>query len=84
MFRTIRVSIAVNVVWDYPEEGWVKINSDGARWEGCGKAASGGVIRSSEGHWIRGYSRNIGSSSVSKAECWGALDGLRICFLRGF
>ncbi|KAK5813149.1 hypothetical protein PVK06_028595 [Gossypium arboreum] len=44
---------------------------------GSNMASVGGVIRDHNGTCISGFAKCIGSCSVSKAEAWGALEGLQ-------
>lgn len=44
-----------------------------------GVAGGGGVIKNEEGHWIQGFSRNIGTTTSLLAEIWALRDGLNLC-----
>ncbi|MCI59033.1 ribonuclease H protein, partial [Trifolium medium] len=62
--------------WNAPREGFIKLNTDGA----CRSdqiAGCGGVIRSSQDEWIRGYAKNVSRCNAFVAELWGVLEGLR-------
>ena len=66
------------VRWQKPEEGWFKLNSDGASLGNPGKVGGGGVIRNCNGNWVKGYKRKVGvATSIIGfiAEFW-ALSGL--------
>ncbi|KAL8151748.1 hypothetical protein V2J09_021556 [Rumex salicifolius] len=52
----------VMISWRKPDQGWVKLNTDGA--VVGGRATTGGVIRDGNGHWLGGFVHNIGSCSV--------------------
>lgn len=41
-----------------------------------GISAAGGIIRNSDGLWIKGFNRNIGKTYILAAELWGNRDGL--------
>lgn len=69
-----RVEHLIN--WTFPEDGWVKCNSDGACVEGGNRTACGGVLRDCSGSWVKGYMKYLGSSSVLAAELWGIYCGL--------
>jgi hypothetical protein len=60
------------IKWHAPKEGFIKINTDGAcrsdQLAGCG-----GVIRGSQGEWIRGFAKNVGRCNAFMAELWGVL-----------
>ncbi|KAK8643819.1 hypothetical protein V6N13_013096 [Hibiscus sabdariffa] len=40
------------VRWTCPNEGWFKVNSDGAHCQGDRRTARGGVVHNSDGEWI--------------------------------
>ncbi|KAH1083388.1 hypothetical protein J1N35_023149 [Gossypium stocksii] len=43
-------------------------------------AGAGGLIRDSNGNWIAGFSRFIGSSMPLQAELWGIADGMKLAW----
>jgi ribonuclease HI len=66
----------VQVGWTPPDAGWVCLNVDGACRNdviGCG-----GVIRGSDGEWIRGFSKFIGRGDAYIAELWGVYEGVSL------
>lgn len=64
-------------------EGWYKLNSDWASLGNPGKAGGGGLIRDSQGSWVKGYMRNIGVATSVKAEFWALRDGLLLASQMG-
>ena len=42
------------------------------------KASAEGIICDSNGFWIAGFTRNLGSYSWPIAECWALRDGLQL------
>ncbi|KAE8719829.1 hypothetical protein F3Y22_tig00109925pilonHSYRG00012 [Hibiscus syriacus] len=62
-------------VWQPPPHNWCKINTDGSRDIGSGFASCGGVLRSSNGGWMFGFSKAIGICSIVEAELWGIHEG---------
>ncbi|PNX66918.1 hypothetical protein L195_g063278, partial [Trifolium pratense] len=53
--KTQRVVV---IGWNAPKEDFIKLNTD----EACKvnqMAGCGGVIRGSQGEWIRGYAKNV-------------------------
>jgi ribonuclease HI len=73
----------VMINWRPPNEGWVKINADGACKEGSA-AGCGCVIRDSDGVWRGGFAKNLGMCSAYVAELWGVFEGLRYARSLGF
>ncbi|KAJ8751114.1 hypothetical protein K2173_016295 [Erythroxylum novogranatense] len=66
----------MQVYWQPPTLGWIKLNVDGAVNPLNGVAAAGGVLRSTNGSWLAGFAHNLGICSVTNAKLWGLLDGL--------
>ena len=67
--------------WEKPEQGWKKLNTDGAG--ACmglhGLAGCRGLVRSADGQWVAGFSKRIGITSNFAAELWGLHEGLQLC-----
>ncbi|PNX66909.1 ribonuclease H, partial [Trifolium pratense] len=61
----------VFIGWKKPQEGWVKLNCDGAYKDTLELAGCGGLLRDSNGRWLTGYSRKIGTCDALSAEMWG-------------
>ncbi|KAE8721091.1 Elongation factor family protein isoform 1 [Hibiscus syriacus] len=53
--------IVRSISWKRPPEGWLKINSDGARDMRTGRASCGGIIRNHEGAWMMGFTKFVGA-----------------------
>jgi len=70
------------IAWSKPEEGWWKLNTDGASRGNPGLASAGGVLRDEEGAWRGGFALNIGVCSAPLAELWGVYYGLYIAWER--
>jgi hypothetical protein len=47
-------------------------------------AGCGGLLRNSNGQWLGGFSRHLGTCTAYIAELWGVLDGLKFAYVRGF
>ena len=45
--------------WERPEQGWKKLNTDGACMGLYGLAGCGGLVRSADGQWVAGFSKRI-------------------------
>ena len=56
----------------------MKFNTDGSALGNPGRAGGGGVIRDHLGHWIKGFSRALGTTNSFIAELWALKDGLII------
>ncbi|KAG8382401.1 hypothetical protein BUALT_Bualt05G0073500 [Buddleja alternifolia] len=66
--------------WNSPPKGWVKLNTDGSFWSTTNRATAGGLLRNDMGHWLWGFSRNLGQNSITLAELTGIRDGLNIAW----
>ncbi|XP_061373767.1 glutathione S-transferase T2-like [Gastrolobium bilobum] len=66
------------------EEGYVKINTDGAARGNPGLAACGRVLRNSQGLWLRGYAIRLGRCTAFRAELWGIWHGLKEAWNAGY
>ena len=64
------------VRWNKPEEGWFKLNTDGASLGNPSKAGGGGVIRNCNGNQVKGYKRRVRVATSIIAEFWALRDGL--------
>ncbi|KAL8143934.1 hypothetical protein V2J09_016966 [Rumex salicifolius] len=73
-----------HISWAKPEEGWYKVNTDGAKESSMGVATAGGVIRDDSGVWLDGFVKNIGVCSVVAAELWGLYHGLELAWDLGY
>ncbi|KAK2359284.1 SKP1 protein [Trifolium repens] len=69
--------------WRRPREGWVKLNCDGSQNDRLGLASCGGLLRNSDGTWLKGYSRKLGICDVLHAEMWGMYLGLDLARREG-
>ncbi|GAU45794.1 hypothetical protein TSUD_86970 [Trifolium subterraneum] len=75
----------VYIGWKRPQGNWVKLNSDGAYKESClDLAGCGSLIRDSDGQWLTGYTRKIGTCDALHAVMWGMYEGLKIARRHGF
>jgi ribonuclease HI len=74
----------IYIGWKRTHGDWVKLNCDGAYKESVDIAGCGGLIRDSNGQWLKGYVWKIGTCDVLYAEMWGMYEGLRIARRQGF
>ncbi|KAG2666238.1 hypothetical protein I3760_15G047900 [Carya illinoinensis] len=72
------------VKWIKPQQGWVKLNTDGSSLGNPGQSGAGGVIRDTSGHLCIAYSMDLGQGSNNYAELKGLLEGVRRCCRYGF
>lgn len=72
-------TVIKQVHWSKPEQGWMKLNTDGSSLGNSGLASGGGVIRDWTSRWIVGFSRKIGIATSLMAELWAIRDGLMLC-----
>lgn len=56
------------VRWEKPEQGWLKLNTDGSWNATLGKAEGRGLIRDGLGNWVVGFTRKMGSVNSFTAE----------------
>ena len=74
----IHRSNTVFIGWKSPQDGWIKLNCDGAYKDSLGLAGCGGLFWNSEGRWIKGYARKIGTCDALSAEMWGMYLGIQL------
>ena len=56
------------IYWLRPDQGWFKLNSDGASQGNPRRAGGDGLIRDHHGKWIKGFMRNIGHATSIAVE----------------
>ncbi|CAJ2675557.1 unnamed protein product [Trifolium pratense] len=78
-----REGMLVQIGWQPPNGSFVKLNTDGAR-KNNGRAGCGGVIRGSQGEWLGGFAKGVGSCSAFVAELLGVYEGLSYARRMGF
>ena len=76
--RTIAVIL---VCWEKHHFNWFKLNIDGTSCGNPGRVGGGGVLRDSAGEWVKGFVRNIGSTTSIIAEFWALRGGLQMAIL---
>lgn len=58
----------ISASWTPSSQGQYKLNTGGSRNNITGMASAGGLIRDSEGNWIRGFTVNIGQATTFAPE----------------
>lgn len=66
------------VKWKQSEEGWIKLNSDGACKGDDSQARCGGLFRDSTGNWLYGFTKRLGTCNALHAEMWGMWTGIQM------
>ncbi|GLU23496.1 hypothetical protein SLE2022_394950 [Rubroshorea leprosula] len=70
--------------WDPPPPGWLKLNTDGSAVGNLNNAGCGGLFRDYQGHWVIGFTRNIGPTTTLAAELYAIRDCLNIAVSHHF
>ncbi|CAA7017850.1 unnamed protein product [Microthlaspi erraticum] len=76
--KPARVERMIN--WTPSNEGWMKLNTDGASQGNPGLATAGGALRNAYGEWCGDFALNIGRCTSPLAELWGVYYGLYIAW----
>ena len=71
-----RNKVVCTVSWKKPPLEWCKLNTDRASLGKSGKVGGGGIIRDSEGRWVKSFARSIGFTTSITVEFWALRDGL--------
>ncbi|KAF2289288.1 hypothetical protein GH714_034137 [Hevea brasiliensis] len=66
------------VSWTCPPDNVFKLNTDGSLPNSGGIACGGGLIRDSNGRWIKGFKVVFGKTLVLGAELWSILEGMKL------
>jgi len=82
--HNVRQCDTIFVGWKRPQEGWVKLNCDGAYKDSSGLAGCGDLFRNSDDRWIKGYSQKIETCDAICVEMWGMYLGMQLAWRQGF
>ena len=82
--KEIYPKLSIEVRWEYPPNGWIKLNIDGASKANSGPTSYVRIIRNSPKIWIADFSKNIGICNSFQAELWGVVEGLDLVWQKGF
>ncbi|RHN70125.1 putative ribonuclease H-like domain-containing protein [Medicago truncatula] len=69
--------------WKWPQDGWVKLNCDGAHKNSINLSGCGGLLCDSNGICLISYARKIGACDAFHAEMWVMYLGLELVRRRG-
>lgn len=70
------------VCWKFPENGVLKLNTDGNYCPASGKSGMGGVLRDDRGNLILAFSSPSSCICSTEAEAKAASYGLSLCLLK--
>ncbi|KAL0430779.1 UNVERIFIED_CONTAM: putative ribonuclease H protein [Sesamum radiatum] len=74
---------AITVHWRKPQEGWYKLNTDGASKGNPGISGAGGILRDQLGKVIFVFQEPLGNATNTQAKLSAIHRGLQICASRG-
>jgi hypothetical protein len=83
LLQAPRHTETIFVGWKHPQEGWVKLNCDGACKENVNRAGCGGLLRDTNGKWLKEFVRKIGVCNALHAEMCGLYLGLELVWRDG-
>ncbi|XP_075111672.1 uncharacterized protein LOC142181903 [Nicotiana tabacum] len=67
------------VLWDFQEQGWVKVNTDGVSRGNPGRSSIGFVLRNEEGDVLYTCGKEIQEGSNSVAEAKAIYEAMKFC-----
>ncbi|XP_075083401.1 uncharacterized protein LOC142167142 [Nicotiana tabacum] len=67
------------VFWEFPFEGWIKVNTDGASRGNHGRRSISFVLRDEDGDVIYALGREVPPATNNEAEALAILEALRYC-----
>ncbi|KAK1310312.1 hypothetical protein QJS10_CPA08g00962 [Acorus calamus] len=70
-------STTKEVIWQPPQEGWIKINSDGSKADD--RFAYGALIRDHRGDCLQALTARVRAASINILELKGLVEGLSLC-----
>ncbi|RYR53791.1 hypothetical protein Ahy_A06g029039 [Arachis hypogaea] len=74
----------LTVSWKPPQEGWIKLNTDGASRGNPGQASCAGIFRNADSDWVYGYARRLTYAKAIEVEVAAIREGLEIAWKKGF
>ncbi|KAK1322392.1 hypothetical protein QJS10_CPA03g01906 [Acorus calamus] len=67
----------IDVIWNPPSDGWLKVNSDGSK--SNDRYAYGEIVRDQGGAFLKALSARVRAASINILELKGLVEGLRLC-----
>jgi len=71
--RPGKVFVPVQLYWDFPVVGWIKVNTNDTTWGSPSLAACAGILRASHGENIGGFSALLRNQNALSVDIMGAL-----------
>jgi ribonuclease HI len=78
-----RQNDTIYIGWKQPQDGWFKLNCDGAHKSSINLSGCGGLLRNSYGICVSSFARKIGSCDALHAEMWGMYIGMDLARRQG-
>ncbi|XP_027072036.2 uncharacterized protein [Coffea arabica] len=72
------------VSWEFPQNGFVKLNTDGSSSSTAGASGIGGILRRSDGSFLGAFAAKLPLVDSLQAEAYAMLHGLQLCQQMGF
>lgn len=72
------------VIWEFPGEGWLKVNTDGASRGNFGRSAIGCCVRDEKGDIVFAAEKKINETTNTKAEAMAIVEALRFCRMQQY
>ncbi|CAI0546516.1 unnamed protein product [Linum tenue] len=69
--------------WQPPAQDWVCVNTDGSVTISPESTSCGGIIRGSDGRFLKAFTANLGGGSITRAELAGIVYGLDLAWEQG-
>ncbi|XP_070040637.1 uncharacterized protein [Nicotiana tomentosiformis] len=67
------------VLWEFLDQGWIKVNTDGASKGNPGRSSFGYVLRNEEGNFVFSCGKEIQEGINIEAEVRAILEALKYC-----
>ncbi|KAL6555008.1 hypothetical protein OROGR_006266 [Orobanche gracilis] len=81
--ETITVAPLTMTTWRPPDQGWLKLNTDGSYAASSSHISCGGSLRDHDGNWVSGFSSFERVGDVFMAELLGIVRGLYLAWSCG-
>ncbi|XP_019252907.1 PREDICTED: uncharacterized protein LOC109231725 [Nicotiana attenuata] len=67
------------VLWELPQQGWIKVNTDGASRGNPGRSSIGFALRNEEGDLVYACGKEVNEGSNTSAEAMAIYEALKFC-----